>query len=65
MTVSSLCGLKPHVDPLPASDLTETGDVESTCRGEQKQRVSLTRAAYQDAGDDPLSAVEKHVDRYF
>ncbi|KAG0275589.1 hypothetical protein BGZ95_008606, partial [Linnemannia exigua] len=59
-------GLKPDLDMLPAMDLTEIGERGINLSGGQKQRVSLARAAYQDADiyllDDPLSAVDAHVD---
>jgi ABC-type multidrug transport system fused ATPase/permease subunit len=61
-------GLKPDLDMLPAMDLTEIGERGINLSGGQKQRVSLARAAYQDADiyllDDPLSAVDAHVDQH-
>lgn len=61
-------GLKPDIDMLPAEDLTEIGERGINLSGGQKQRVSLARAAYQDADiyllDDPLSAVDAHVDQH-
>ncbi|KAF9542241.1 hypothetical protein EC957_002193 [Mortierella hygrophila] len=61
-------GLKPDIDMLPAGDLTEIGERGINLSGGQKQRVSLARAAYQDADiyllDDPLSAVDAHVDQH-
>ncbi|KAK3822373.1 MAG: hypothetical protein J3R72DRAFT_25975 [Linnemannia gamsii] len=61
-------GLKPDLDTLPAMDLTEIGERGINLSGGQKQRVSLARAAYQDADiyilDDPLSAVDAHVDEH-
>ncbi|KAF9126567.1 hypothetical protein BGW39_006512 [Mortierella sp. 14UC] len=61
-------GLKPDLDMLPAVDLTEIGERGINLSGGQKQRVSLARAAYQDADiyllDDPLSAVDAHVDQH-
>ena len=53
---------------LTAGDLTEIGEKGINLSGGQKQRVSLARAAYQDADiyllDDPLSAVDAHVDQH-
>ncbi|KAG0054723.1 Multidrug resistance-associated protein 1 [Gryganskiella cystojenkinii] len=60
------CGLVPDFKMLPAGDRTEIGERGINLSGGQKQRVSLARAAYQDADiyllDDPLSAVDAHVD---
>lgn len=62
------CGLEPDLALLPASDATEIGERGINLSGGQKQRVSLARAAYQDADiyllDDPLSAVDAHVDQH-
>ncbi|KAG0046312.1 Multidrug resistance-associated protein 1 [Gryganskiella cystojenkinii] len=62
------CGLLPDIEMLPAADLTEIGERGINLSGGQKQRVSLARAAYQDADiyllDDPLSAVDAHVDQH-
>ncbi|KAF9179056.1 Canalicular multispecific organic anion transporter 2 [Haplosporangium sp. Z 767] len=61
-------GLIPDIDVLPAGDMTEIGERGINLSGGQKQRVSLARAAYQDADiyllDDPLSAVDAHVDQH-
>lgn len=61
-------GLRPDIEMLPAGDLTEIGERGINLSGGQKQRVSLARAAYQDADiyllDDPLSAVDAHVDQH-
>ncbi|KAG0282352.1 hypothetical protein BGZ98_006805, partial [Dissophora globulifera] len=58
----------PDVKMLPAGDLTEIGERGINLSGGQKQRVSLARAAYQNAQiylmDDPLSAVDAHVDQH-
>ncbi|KAG0081531.1 hypothetical protein BGZ93_010781, partial [Podila epicladia] len=63
-----VCGLSPDIDMLPAGDQTEIGERGINLSGGQKQRVSLARAAYQDADvyllDDPLSAVDAHVDQH-
>ncbi|KAF9968528.1 hypothetical protein BGZ70_002765 [Mortierella alpina] len=62
------CGLQPDLEMLSAGDLTEIGERGINLSGGQKQRVSLARAAYQDADiyllDDPLSAVDAHVDQH-
>ncbi|KAF9586641.1 Multidrug resistance-associated protein 1 [Lunasporangiospora selenospora] len=61
-------GLEPDLKMLPAGDQTEIGERGINLSGGQKQRVSLARAAYQDADiyllDDPLSAVDAHVDQH-
>ncbi|KAI7821393.1 P-loop containing nucleoside triphosphate hydrolase protein [Gamsiella multidivaricata] len=61
-------GLKPDLEMLAAGDQTEIGERGINLSGGQKQRVSLARAAYQDADiyllDDPLSAVDAHVDQH-
>ncbi|KAG0052207.1 hypothetical protein BGZ83_002894 [Gryganskiella cystojenkinii] len=61
-------GLKPDLEMLSAGDQTEIGERGINLSGGQKQRVSLARAAYQDADiyllDDPLSAVDAHVDQH-
>ncbi|KAG0363538.1 hypothetical protein BGZ54_008118 [Gamsiella multidivaricata] len=61
-------GLLPDIEMLPGGDMTEIGERGINLSGGQKQRVSLARAAYQDADiyllDDPLSAVDAHVDQH-
>ena len=61
-------GLLPDIAMLPGGDATEIGERGINLSGGQKQRVSLARAAYQDADvylfDDPLSAVDAHVDAH-
>ncbi|KAF9962170.1 Multidrug resistance-associated protein 1 [Mortierella alpina] len=61
-------GLGPDLAMLPDGDLSEIGERGINLSGGQKQRISLARAAYQDADiyllDDPLSAVDAHVDRH-
>ncbi|CAO3570447.1 unnamed protein product [Mortierella alpina] len=61
-------GLQPDLEILSAGDLTEIGERGINLSGGQKQRVSLARAAYLDADiyllDDPLSAVDAHVDQH-
>lgn len=61
-------GLEPDLAILPAGDMTEIGERGINLSGGQKQRVSLARAAYANADiyllDDPLSAVDAHVNRH-
>ncbi|KAG0258860.1 Canalicular multispecific organic anion transporter 2 [Actinomortierella ambigua] len=66
--ILAVCGLEPDLAILPAGDQTEIGERGINLSGGQRQRVSLARAAYADADvylmDDPLSAVDAHVDRH-
>ncbi|KAI1317550.1 hypothetical protein EDD11_008244 [Mortierella claussenii] len=65
--VLQVCGLEPDLAVLPAGDMTEIGERGINLSGGQKQRISLARATYDNADvyllDDPLSAVDAHVDR--
>ncbi|KAF9207492.1 hypothetical protein BGZ49_000307 [Haplosporangium sp. Z 27] len=67
-SIVSASGLLPDIEMLPAGDMTEIGERGINLSGGQKQRVSIARAAYQDADvyllDDPLSAVDAHVDQH-
>ncbi|KAG0206460.1 hypothetical protein BGX28_002093 [Mortierella sp. GBA30] len=66
--IVNAAGLRPDLEMLPDGDLSEIGERGINLSGGQKQRVSLARAAYQDADiylmDDPLSAVDAHVDQH-
>jgi len=61
-------GLLPNIDMLPAGDQTEIEERGINLPGGQKQRISLARAAYMNADiyllDDPLRAVDAHVDQF-
>ncbi|KAF9125108.1 Canalicular multispecific organic anion transporter 2 [Mortierella sp. GBA39] len=61
-------GLLPDIAMLPGGDQTEIGERGINLSGGQRQRISLARAAYEDADvylfDDPLSAVDAHVDQH-
>lgn len=54
---------------LPAGDQTEIGERGINLSGGQKQRISLARALYAERDiyilDDPMSAVDAHVGKYF
>jgi ATP-binding cassette, subfamily C (CFTR/MRP), member 1 len=60
--------LEPDLEMLPNGDKTEIGERGVTLSEDQKTRVNLARAAYNDADiyllDDPMSAVDAHVGHY-
>ncbi|ORX93279.1 P-loop containing nucleoside triphosphate hydrolase protein [Basidiobolus meristosporus CBS 931.73] len=62
------CALVPDLKMLINSDKTVIGEKGINLSGGQKQRISIARAVYADADvyilDDPLSAVDAHVDRH-
>ncbi|CAI9178844.1 unnamed protein product, partial [Rangifer tarandus platyrhynchus] len=62
------CALEKDLQLLEDRDLTVTGDGGTPSSEEQKARISLVRAMYQDADiyllDDPLSAVDVGVSRH-
>ena len=66
--VIDACALRPDLDMLPNSDLTEIGERGITVSGGQKQRLNIARAIYFNSDlvlmDDPLSAVDAHVGRH-
>ena len=66
--VVDACALRPDLEMLPASDLTEIGERGITVSGGQKQRLNIARAIYFNSDivlmDDPLSAVDAHVGRH-
>ncbi|KAG0053278.1 hypothetical protein BGZ83_001378 [Gryganskiella cystojenkinii] len=62
------CALIPDFKMLVKSDKTVIGEKGINLSGGQKQRISIARAVYADADvyifDDPLSAVDAHVDHH-
>eukprot|EP00494_Astrolonche_serrata_P028971 UN29238 len=62
------CALMPDFAQLSAADRTEIGEKGINLSGGQKQRVALARAVYADSDivllDDPLSAVDTHVQQH-
>ena len=66
--VIDACALRPDLEMLPNSDLTEIGERGITVSGGQKQRLNVARAIYFNSDivlmDDPLSAVDAHVGRH-
>ncbi|ORX98599.1 P-loop containing nucleoside triphosphate hydrolase protein [Basidiobolus meristosporus CBS 931.73] len=62
------CALAPDLKMLVNGDKTVVGEKGINLSGGQKQRISLARAIYADADvyilDDPLSAVDAHIDQH-
>ncbi|KAG0214378.1 hypothetical protein BGX28_002195 [Mortierella sp. GBA30] len=62
------CALVPDFKMLVKGDKTIIGEKGINLSGGQKQRISIARAVYADADiyifDDPLSAVDAHVDKH-
>ncbi|XP_025736505.1 ATP-binding cassette sub-family C member 2 isoform X1 [Callorhinus ursinus] len=62
------CALLQDLEVLPGGDLAEIGEKGINLSGGQKQRISLARAIYQNSDiyvlDDPLSAVDAHVEKH-
>ncbi|KAI7821503.1 hypothetical protein BC939DRAFT_504298 [Gamsiella multidivaricata] len=62
------CALVPDFKMLVNGDKTIIGEKGINLSGGQKQRISIARAVYADADvyifDDPLSAVDAHVDQH-
>ncbi|KAI9346785.1 P-loop containing nucleoside triphosphate hydrolase protein [Zopfochytrium polystomum] len=66
--VIEACSLTRDLAAMDAGDQTEIGERGINLSGGQKQRIQLARAAYSNADilifDDPLSAVDAHVDNH-
>ncbi|KAI8899117.1 P-loop containing nucleoside triphosphate hydrolase protein [Globomyces pollinis-pini] len=66
--VCSACDLYPDFKSLPNEDQTLVGPKGISLSGGQKARISLARALYSSSDvvllDDPLSAVDAHVERH-
>ncbi|KAG0002925.1 hypothetical protein BGZ80_005872, partial [Entomortierella chlamydospora] len=62
------CALVPDLKMLAEGDQTVIGEKGINLSGGQKQRISIARAVYANADiyifDDPLSAVDAHVDEH-
>ncbi|KAG0255528.1 hypothetical protein DFQ27_006214 [Actinomortierella ambigua] len=68
LQVVKACALVPDFKMLVKGDRTIVGEKGINLSGGQKQRISIARAIYANADvyifDDPLSAVDAHVDRH-
>ncbi|KAF9939581.1 hypothetical protein BGZ67_009251 [Mortierella alpina] len=68
INVVKSCALAPDFKMLINGDSTVIGEKGISLSGGQKQRISIARAVYADADvyifDDPLSAVDAHVDKH-
>ncbi|KAF9159839.1 hypothetical protein DFQ26_006121 [Actinomortierella ambigua] len=68
LQVIQSCALVPDFKMLVSGDKTVIGEKGINLSGGQKQRISIARAVYANADvyifDDPLSAVDAHVDRH-
>ncbi|KAF9957481.1 hypothetical protein BGZ70_009498 [Mortierella alpina] len=68
INVVKSCALAPDFKMLIHGDNTIIGEKGISLSGGQKQRISIARAVYADADvyifDDPLSAVDAHVDKH-
>lgn len=67
-TVVKVCALQEDFQQFPQGDGTIIGEKGISLSGGQKARVNLARAIYKRADvyllDDPLSAVDMHVDKH-
>ncbi|KAF9204160.1 Canalicular multispecific organic anion transporter 1, partial [Podila verticillata] len=68
LQVINACALAPDLKMLIHGDETLIGEKGVNLSGGQQQRISIARAVYANADvyifDDPLSAVDAHVDRH-
>ncbi|KAI9239000.1 MAG: P-loop containing nucleoside triphosphate hydrolase protein [Podila humilis] len=68
LQVINACALAPDLKMLIHGDETLIGEKGVNLSGGQKQRISIARAVYANTDvyifDDPLSAVDAHVDRH-